>query len=106
MKLVRVLSRLRLISLAAAAVVALTAIVGGAVRIPPPNARWQAQREQRRSGPQGGKFAEFIGAGGLVAFWTLAGRIAFRLRLAPESLGEGELILLGLDDDDVRTAKS
>jgi hypothetical protein len=103
--LLRISFRLVVLSLAAAAFVALTASVGDSVRISAPNARWQAERQHRQSTPQARKVDEFVGAGALVALWALAGRVAFRLRLSPQSPGQEDAILLGLHGD-VTTTKS
>jgi hypothetical protein len=105
MKFVRVLSRLALLSLVAAAFAALTGIYGGSVRPPLPNPEWRAGRQHRPSAPEIGKFPEFIGEGMIVAIFAVAGRIVFRLRLSPASRSEGQPILLGLHQE-VKTAKS
>jgi len=95
-KLVRVLSRLALLSLAAAAFVGLTGIYGDSVRPPVPNPHSQAARRYRPSAPQVGRFPEFVGEGMLLAFFAVVGRIALRLRLSPVSRSEGQPILLDL----------
>jgi hypothetical protein len=95
-KLVRVLSRLALLSLAAAAFVGLTGIYGGSVQPHLPNPRGQAVRRHRPSAPQVSRFPEFVGEGMLLAFFAVAGRIGLRLRLSPVSRSEGQLIMLGL----------
>lgn len=96
MKLLRILSRVVLLSLAAAAFVVLTGSFGRSARLSLPSARWQAERRDRQSGPQVSDFGEFLAAGGLVVFWALAGRIALRLRLSPKPRSEGQPVLLGL----------
>jgi hypothetical protein len=95
-KLVRVLSRLALLSLAAAAFVGLTGIYGGSVQPHLPNPRGQAVRRHRPSAPQVSRFPEFVGEGMLLAFFAVAGRIGLRLRLSPVSRSEGQPIMLGL----------
>jgi hypothetical protein len=105
MKFIRVLSRLALLSLAAAAFAALTGIYGGSVRPPLPNPQWRAGRLHRPSAPEFGKFPEFIGEGIVLAVFGVGGRIVFRLRLSPMSRSEGQPILLGLHQE-AKTAKS
>ena len=95
-KLVRVLSRLALLSLAAAAFVGLTGIYGSSVRSPLPDPRWQAGRNHRPSEPEVSQFPEFIGESFLLVFFAVIGRIALRLRLSPVSRSEGQPILLDL----------
>ncbi len=96
MKLVRILSKLALLSMAAVAFVVLTGRFGRSAQLSLPSERWQAKRRHRPSGPQVSNFDEFFGVGGLVAFWALAGRIGFRLRLSPPPRSEGRPLLLGL----------
>jgi hypothetical protein len=95
-KLVRVLSRLALLSLAAAAFVGLTGIYGGSVRPPSPNPHWQAARRHRPPAPEVSQFPEFVGEGMALAFFAVVGRIALRLRLSPVSRSERQPILLNL----------
>jgi hypothetical protein len=104
-KLVRLLSRLALVSLAAAAFVGLTGIYGGSVRPPLPNPRWQEERRHRPSAPLVSQFPEFFGGGVELALYALAGRIVFRLRLSPVSHSERQPILLNLHRER-RTAKA
>jgi len=89
-----VLSRLALRSLAAAALVGLTAIYGGSVRPPLPGPNSQVVRLHRPSAPQLSKFPEFFGDGMILALFALAGRIIFRLRLSPLSRSEGQPVFL------------
>ena len=96
MKFVRVLSRLALLSLTAAAFAGLTAIYGGSVRPPSPNPEWRAWRRHRPSTPEVGKFPELVGEGMVLAMYAVAGRIVLRLRLSPAPRSEGQPILLGL----------
>ena len=96
MKLVRLLSRLALLSLAAAAFVGLTGIYGGSVRPPLPNPLYRATHRHRPSAPQVSHFLEFVGAGLVLALFAVGGRIALRLRLSPAPRSEGQAILLGL----------
>ena len=96
MKLVRVLSRLAVLSLAAAALAGLTGIYGGSARPPLPNPRSQAARRHRPSAPRVSQFPEFVGEGMLVALYAVAGRMGLRLRLSPVSRSEGQPILLNL----------
>ena len=96
MKFVQVLSRLALLSLAAAAFSGLTGIYGGSVRSPLPNPQWRAWRRHRPSAPEVGQFPELIGEGMVVAIYAVAGRIVFRLRLSPASRSEGQPISLNL----------
>jgi hypothetical protein len=105
MRLVRVLSRITLISLAAAAFVGLTGVYGNSRRSALPSASWQAEREHRPPAPQVGYFPDVIGDGIVLAIFAFAGRIIFRLRLSPASRIEGPMISLGLDPKR-RTAKT
>jgi hypothetical protein len=91
MKLVRVLSRIALISLAAAAFVGLTGIYGSTRRLGLPSASWQEEREHRPAAPQVRYFPDVIGDGMVLAIFAFAGRIIFRLRLSPASRNEGQL---------------
>ena len=93
MTIVRLLSRVALLSLAAAAFVGLTGMYGGAVRPPLPDPGSQAERRHRRSAPQVGKFPEFVGEGMLLALYAVTGRIVLRLRLSPVSRSEGPMSL-------------
>jgi hypothetical protein len=95
-KLVRVLSRLAVLSLAAAALAGLTGIYGGSTRSPLPNPQWQMGRQHRPSAPRVSQFPEFIGEGMLVALFAVVGRIGLRLRLSPVPRSEGQPILLNL----------
>ena len=96
MKLVHVLPRIALLSLAAGGFAALTEIYGESVRSPLPNPLWQVARRHRPAPPQVRYISEFVGEFGLVAIYALAGRLVFRLRLSPVSRSEGQPILLGL----------
>lgn len=96
MKLLRVLSRIALLSVVAAAFVGSTRIYGGSLRAPLLSPRWQAMRRHRPSAPKVSEFPEFLGEGLQVAFFALVGRIALRLRLSPASRNEGQPILLDL----------
>jgi len=91
MKLVRVLSRIALISLAAAAFVGLTGIYRGSRRLGLPSASWQEERGHRPSAPQVRYFPDVIADGIVLAIFAFAGRIIFRLRLSPVSRNEEPL---------------
>jgi hypothetical protein len=60
-KLVRVLSRIVLLSLAAGAFVGLTGLYGRSIRTPLPDPIGQAERQHRPSEPEVSQFPEFIG---------------------------------------------
>ncbi len=96
MKLKRVLARLAILSLAAAAFVGLTEIYGGSRRTALPSTNWQAERRHRPSAPQGGDFQDVVGNGVVLAVFAFAGRIIFRLRLSSVSRSEQQLIQLDL----------
>jgi len=103
-KLVRVLSRLVVLLLAASAFVGLTEIYASSVRLPLPNPRWQAGLQHRPSAPEVAECPEFVGAGVMLAGWAVAGRRGLRLRLSPVSRSAEQLVLLDLrrrsyDDD-------
>jgi hypothetical protein len=70
-KLVRVLSRIALLSLVAAAFVGLTRIYGSSALPPSPNPRWQAEHSHRSSAPQIGYFPEFLAEGMLLALYAV-----------------------------------
>ena len=93
MKFIRLLSRLAVLSLLAIAFVLLTSIYARFVRTPSPLPHWQLHR---RSAPQITQFPEFLGEGILIAVCAAAGRLVFRLRLAPAPRTEGKLISLSL----------
>jgi hypothetical protein len=95
-KLVRVLSRLALLSLAAAALAGLTEIYGGSVQSPLSDPIEQAERQHRPSEPEAGQFPEFICYVVLFVFWVGIGRAGLRLRLSPVSRTEGQPISLDL----------
>jgi hypothetical protein len=105
MRFIRVLSRLALLSLIAAAFADLTSIYGGSVQSPLPDPQWRAGRDHRPSAPEVRLFPEFIGEGIIVAVFAVGGRIVLRLRLSPPSRSEGQPILLGLHQE-AKTAKS
>ena len=96
MNFVRALSRLALLSLAAAVFVGLTGIYVNSGRSPLPDPRWQAGRNHRPSEPEVSQFPEFIGDGLLLVFFAAIGRIALRLRLSPVSRSAGQPISLNL----------
>ncbi|GEM_PF-6510934 len=96
MKFARLLLRTAILSLAAAAFVWLTGIFGDSRQISAPNRGWQAERAHRASTPRVAKFAEFLGAGVIVAVVAAIGRIIFRLRLSPAPRNAGQPILLDL----------
>ena len=80
MKSIRLLSRLALLSLAAAAFTLLTSVYSRFVRTPSPLPQWKLNR---RLAPQISRFPEVLGEGILIAICTVAGRLVFRLRLSP-----------------------
>ena len=96
MKLVRVLSRLALLSLVAAGFAGLTEIYGGSVRSPSPDPIEQAERQHRLSEPEVSQFPEFICYVVLFVFWVGIGRVGLRLRLSPASRSETQPISLNL----------
>jgi hypothetical protein len=96
-KLVRVLSRLALLSLAAAVFVGLTGVYGGSVPPPVPGPRYQAKHRNPPASPQSSEFLGFVRAGVEVALFAVAGRIGLRLRLSPVPHNEGHPILLDLN---------
>ena len=67
MRFIRVLSRLALLSLIAAAFAGLTGIYGGSVQSPLPDPQWRAGRDHRPSAPEVRLFPEFVGEGIIVA---------------------------------------
>ena len=96
MKLLRLLSRIVLLSLAAAAFVGLTKAYGSSVQLPVPSPRAQAERLHRLSAPEVGQLPEFLGQAVLLAFFAVVGRVFFRLRLSLVLCSEGPPILLDL----------
>ena len=85
MKFVRALSRILLLSLAAAAFAGLTDVYGTSLRPPPPGPRFLAAHWHRPPAPNLGRFPEFLGAGLAMAVFAVGGRLVFRLRLSPAS---------------------
>jgi hypothetical protein len=99
MKLVRVLSRLAVLSLAAALFVVLTKIYGDSAPPPLPYPgieKFQNKHRHPPAAPNTAEFTEFIRWGLAVAIFAVAGRKVFRLRLNPASPSEEQPILLGL----------
>jgi hypothetical protein len=82
-KLATVLSRLVILSLAAAAFAGLTGIYGRSVEYRAPDPQWQVELRQLPSAPQLSQFPEFFGEGMAVALFAVIGRIGLRLRLSP-----------------------
>jgi hypothetical protein len=95
-KLVRVLSRIVLLSLAAAAFAGLTERYGRSVRTSLPDPIEQAERQHRPSEPAVSQCPEFIGFFCLFIFWVGIGRVGLRLRLSPLSRSERQPISLNL----------
>ena len=96
MKLVRVLSRLALLSIVAAALAGLTEIYVSLVRSPSTNPIERAERQHHPSEPEVSQFPEFICYVVLFLFWVGIGRAGLRLRLSPVSRTEGRPISLNL----------
>ena len=96
MKLVRVLARLAVLSLAAAAFVGLTGIYGSSARPPLPPPEYQEARRHPASAPHVWEFPDFVGVGVGLAIFAVGGRLVFRLRLNPVSSSEERVILLDL----------
>lgn len=97
MKTARVLARLGLLSLAAAAVIGLTQEYAGSLRPRFVNPYRQEMRLSRRpDAPQLSRFPSFFGEGVLLALIAVAGRLVFRLRLSDASRSDGRAILLDL----------
>jgi hypothetical protein len=97
MRLFRLLSRLILLSLAAAAFAGLTEFYGSSVPPSLPYLRYREMHGHRPASPRGSQFLEFVRAGVEFAVFAVGGRIALRLRLSPTSRSEGQPILLGLN---------
>jgi hypothetical protein len=93
MKTVRVLSRLAILSLAAAAFTLLTLLCSRFVHTPSPTPHWKLHRSL---GPKISELPELFGEGIVIAVCTVAGRLVFRLRLTPPSPTAGQLISLSL----------
>lgn len=96
MKFVRLLSRLALLSLAAAAFAALTESYGNSLHRPLPNPQWWTVRLQRPSAPQLRRFPEFVGEAVEFIVVAVVGRTVLRLRLSPPPRREEQPILLDL----------
>jgi hypothetical protein len=104
MKLVRVLSRLALLTLAAAAFAGLTKIYGDAAppRSPYPGIeKFQASHRHPPAAPNAARFPEFIRYSLAVVIFAVGGRLAFRLRLNPPSPSDEQPILLRLHASEV-----
>lgn len=94
----RVLFRVALLSLAAAAFAGLTGIYCRSVQPPLPDPQFRAEHAHRPGAPQASDFPEFIGSFVVLAIFTVGGRVVFRLRLAPPSRNEGKPVLLHLHE--------
>ena len=75
MKLIWVVARTAVVSLAATAFIALTQAYTHSVRIPLPDPGWRGERAHRPSAPELGKFPELVGAVVVVAIYAVAGRV-------------------------------
>ena len=105
MKLVRVLARLALLSLAAVAFVGLTNIYGGSLGQPSLTAHWKAVKAHRVSVPEISQVTDFLAACIVVAIYAIGGRLVFRLRLSAVSHSKGRLIRLDLSNASKVTAR-
>lgn len=99
MKFTRVIGRLAILSLVAAAFVCLTAIWGGSAQLSSPDPQLLEERGHRPSAPGIDYFPELVGEIMGVAIVAVGGRIVFRLRLSPASRSKGQLTLLGLHEN-------
>lgn len=97
MKFVRILSRLILISLAAAIFVMLTAYWGNAMKAPPRDLLGEIAREHRPPWPDFSDSITILGEGAALVLYALIGRIVLRLRLSPAPRNEGQLLRLKLE---------
>jgi hypothetical protein len=95
-KVLRVFSRIILLSLAAAAFVGLTGLYARSARIPLLLPVEQAERQHRPSEPEVSQFPEFIGMFFFFLFWVGIGRVGLRLRLSPVPRSEKQPISLNL----------
>lgn len=83
MKVVRMLSRLVLISFVAAILTLLTSAYGKYVASPLEDQHWELNRSLT---PKVSELPEFIGEAILIALCAVSGRVVFRLGLSPPSL--------------------
>ena len=90
------LSRLAILSLAAAALVGLTQVYGGFARPPLPSPSWQYERLHHSFGPNIILLPECLGDLTVIAIYAVAGRLLLRLRLSSVPPKEGKPILLHL----------
>jgi len=93
---IRALSRMALLSLAAAAFVGLTAIYGEVAPPQVPNPDWQAFRRHRAPAPHVDEFPEFVAEGMVVTIYAVAGRLLLRLRLSRVPYTQGKPIGLNV----------
>ena len=93
---IRALSRMALLSLAAAAFVGLTAIYGDVAPPQLPNPDWQAFRRHRAPVPHVDEFPECVAEGMVVAIYAAVGRLLLRLRLSRVPYTQGTLIGLNV----------
>jgi hypothetical protein len=93
---IRALSRMALLSLAAAAFVGLTAISGDVAPPQLPNPDWQAFRRHRAPAPHVDKFPEFVAEGVVITIYAVAGRLLLRLRLSRVPSTQGKPIGLNV----------
>lgn len=94
-KALRILSRLVLLSLAAAAFTLLTSLYARSIRTPSPTPHG---KHHRALAPKITELPEFFGEVILIAVCTVAGRLIFRLRLSPAPRRKTPLTLLDSND--------
>jgi hypothetical protein len=97
-KVVRVVSRLALLTLAAAAFAGLTGIYGSSVQVAAPSPRYREAHQHLPPAPQGSQFLEFLRAGLELAVFAVGGRLGLRLRLSSAPPGNGQPVVLGLSE--------
>ena len=102
MKLLRVLARLALLLVAAAAFVGLTEFYGGSVQPPLPEPVFQEEHRHPASAPHVWEFPDFVATGLGLALFAVGGRIVLRLRLNPASRNEERVIRLDLGRTQLR----
>jgi hypothetical protein len=95
----RALSRIALLSLAAAAFAGLTAIYRDLAPPPLPNQNWQTFRRHRASAPHVAEFPEFVAEGMVVTIYVVSGRL-LRLRLSRIPRTQGSPIGLNISTHD------
>jgi hypothetical protein len=95
MRLVRLMSRILILLLAATALIGLEEVYSRSA-YPLTNPRLDAERRHQPSAPEVGYISQFIGYALFLTMCALGGRLVFRMRLNPAPRTDGHPLLLDL----------